>query len=297
MNLHHLKVFWVVSQAGSISAGAQQLHISQPAVTREIRDLEQSLGLTLFDRLPRGIRLTEGGQRLQHFAERIFTLEHAAERELLNFAQLHHGEINLAASNTIGTYWLPAVLTRFRQKHPGIRLQLLISNTQGILQQLDDGLISLGFVEGTFSPGRYHNQLLQDDCLLPVVSPKHPLAKARRLRLAHLQQHDLYLRESGSGSRISVEQLYQQHGLEAQPSIVVTSSEALKQLISEGQGIAWLSPLTIQSELSNGSLCCLDLADSPAERTLHVLWRADSQLSPAAATLLEQVQQASPTAS
>ena len=90
MNLHHLKVFLAVAQAGSVSRGAETLHISQPAVTREIRDLEASLGLALFDRHPRGVKPTEGGQRLLQFAERIFALEQAAERDLRDLAGLGH---------------------------------------------------------------------------------------------------------------------------------------------------------------------------------------------------------------
>src|SRR5690606_5723447 len=132
MNLHHLKVFLAVAEAGSISSGAESLHISQPAVTREIRELEASLGLPLFDRHPRGVKPTEGGRRLLQFAERIFALEQAAERDLRDLAGLGHGELILGASATLGAYWLPPLLNRFRERHPGVFVGLQMSNTREV---------------------------------------------------------------------------------------------------------------------------------------------------------------------
>jgi len=206
MNLHHLKVFLAVADAGSISAGAERLHISQPAVTREIRDLEASLDLRLFDRQPRGVRLTEGGLRLHDYARRIFALERAAERDLRDFAQLEQGELHLGASATLGAYLLPPLLTRFRALHPQIFVSLEVSNTDVVTRQLDEGRISLGFVEGSFAQADYAHRLLARDALLPVASPLHPLARAERLQASDLQAYPLYMRESGSGARASIEQ-------------------------------------------------------------------------------------------
>lgn len=290
MNLHHLKVFLAVAQAGSISAGAQRLHISQPAVTREIRELEASLGLPLFDRHPRGVRPTEGGQRLLQFAERIFALEQAAERDLRGFANLGQGELQLGASATLGAYLLPPLLNYFRRRHPQVFVDLRVSNTREVTQQLDDGSIALGFVEGPFPTAGHAHHLLARDRLLPVVGPAHPLAGKRQLHMAELQQHELYMREPGSGARASIEQAYREHGLEARAALVGGGTEPLKRLIAGGHGIAWLSQLVIEDELADGRLLCLDVCDLKIERDLHVLWRRDSQLSPAPAAFLQQLE-------
>ena len=286
MNLHHLKVFRAVAEAGSISAGAARLHISQPAVTREIRELEASVGVPLFDRQPRGVALTEGGQRLLQYAQRIFALEQAAEHELRSFASLSQGELRLGASATLGSYLLPPLLGRFRAEHPQVFVDLRVSNTAEVTAQLDDGLIALGFVEGPFAAGDYAHRRLARDALLPVAGPRHPLAGRRGLGLAELAAHALYLREPGSGTRRSVEQAYREHGLEAQPGMVVGGTEALKRLIADGQGIAWLSQLAVVDELASGRLVRLDVRDREIVRDLHVLWRRDSQLSPAPAAFL-----------
>ncbi|MGQ7959765.1 LysR family transcriptional regulator [Pseudomonas sp. SP16.1] len=286
MNLHHLKVFLAVAEAGSISAGAARLHISQPAVTREIRDLEASLELRLFDRQARGVHLTEGGQRLHDYARRIFALEQAAERDLRDFAQLEQGELHLGASATLGAYLLPPLINRFRVLHPQLFVSLEVSNTEVVTRQLDDGRISLGFVEGPFAQADYDHRLLARDALLPVVAPQHPLAAVEHLQAADLQAYPLYLREPGSGARASVEQAYRAHGLEPRAGMAIGSTEALKRLLGDGQGVAWLSQRVVERELASGELRRLAVADLHIERELHVLWRPGASLSPAPAAFL-----------
>lgn len=292
MNLHHLRVFLAVAECGGIGAGAARLHISQPAVTREIRELETSVGVPLFDRHPRGVSLTEGGRRLLQYAQRIFALELAAERELRGFANLSQGELQLGASATLGAYLLPALLNRFRERHPQVFVSLQISNTGEVAEQLDDGRIALGFVEGEFARERYASRLLARDALLPVVGPRHPLAGRRDLEMQELAEHALYLREPGSGARASVEQAYRAHGLEVQPHMVIGGTEALKRLIADGHGIAWLSQLVVEDELASGRLRRLDVAERQILRELHVLWRQDCQLSPAPAAFLALLESA-----
>lgn len=286
MNLHHLKVFLAVAEAGSISAGAERLHISQPAVTREIRDLEASLDLRLFDRLPRGVQLTEGGLRLLDYAQRIFTLESAAERDLRDFAQVEQGELHMGASATLGAYLLPRLISRFRREHPHIFISLEVSNTDVVTRQLDEGRISLGFVEGPFAQDAYAHRLLARDALLPVVAPSHPLARLERLDAVQLQAYPLYMREPGSGARNSIEQAYRDHGLEPRAGMAIGSTETLKRLLADGQGIAWLSQRVVERELASGELHHLPVQDLQIERELHVLWRQGASLSPAPAAFL-----------
>ena len=148
MNLHHLAIFHGVARAGSVNAAARLLHTSQPAISRELRTLEERLGMPLFDRLPRGMRLTEAGQMLLGFAERIFGLDEAAERAMRELADLEGGQLAIGASNTIGTYLLPAALAAFHGRHPKVNLQLEVANTQEILAGVLDSRFTLGFVEG-----------------------------------------------------------------------------------------------------------------------------------------------------
>ncbi|WP_137823098.1 LysR family transcriptional regulator [Pseudomonas sp. D(2018)] len=287
MNLHHLKVFLAVAESGSISAGASRLFISQPAVTREIRDLETSIGLTLFDRRPRGVNLTEGGQRLLQYAQRIFALEAAAERDLRGFASLDDGELRLGASATLGSYLLPELIERFHQVHPSVAVDLAVSNTREVAAQLEDGRISLGFVEGEFDRQAFSSHLLDRDRLLAVVGPTHVLAGSGELSAQDLAGQDHYLREQGSATRASVEQAYRERGIELRVRMSIGSTEALKRLVQDGRGIAWLSPHMVRAELASGRLVRLEVSDLRIERELHALWRPGQSLSPAPAAFLE----------
>lgn len=287
MNLHHLRIFLAVADTGSISAGAQRLHISQPAVTREIREFEASLGLALFDRRPRGVALTEGGRRLLPYAQRIFALDQAAERDLGDFVRLASGELRLGASATLSGYLLPGFIADFQRQHPQVFIDLKVSNTRHVARQLDDRQIDLGFVEGAFDHQAHAWHRLAFDRLLPVVGPGHPLAGRTGLTAQDLAGQPLYLREPGSGARASVEQAYRDWRIDAPVRMALGSTEALKRVIQGGTGLAWLSERVVERALADGRLVRLDLGPLSIERALSVLWRRDEQLSPVPAAFLQ----------
>jgi DNA-binding transcriptional LysR family regulator len=289
MNLHHLKVFLAIAQTGSISAGAARLFISQPAVTREIRELEARLRLPLFDRQSRGVTLTAAGQRLLPYAERIFALEQAAERDLQAFANLDCGELHLGASATLGSYLLPALIADFHQQHPELHMSLQIDNTAACLQQLERNTITLAFIEGPFDPEQVNHRHLGTDALLPVASPRHPLARQTTVSPEELASAALLIREHGSGTRASLEQAYQALGLTPRIAMALGNSEALKRSLLAGQAVAWISELALQEELRSGQLCRLPVSGLQISRDLHAVWRREHSLSPAASALLEQV--------
>jgi DNA-binding transcriptional LysR family regulator len=292
MNLHHLKVFLAVAQTGSISAGAARLFISQPAVTREVRELEARLRLPLFDRQSRGVSLTAAGQRLLPYAERIFALEQAAERDLQAFANLGCGELALGASATLGSYLLPALIARFHQQYPQLQLSLQIGNTAASLRQLERNDITLAFIEGPFDREQFSHRQLGTDALLPVASPQHPLANRSELSPAELAATPLLIRELGSGTRTTLEQAYQALGLQPHIAMALGNSEALKRSLLAGQAVAWISELAVQDELHSGQLRCLAVSGMSISRDLHAVWRREHSLSPAADALLSQVHDA-----
>src|SRR5580700_2167879 len=139
MNLNHLAIFHAVAETRGISLGAERLHISQPAVSKQIQELERSLGTKLFDRIPRGVRLTESGELLAGHARRLFALEAEAETALGELRGLERGRLAVGASLTIGVYLLPDVLAKFHQRYPGIELAVDIANTDEVQTRLLDG--------------------------------------------------------------------------------------------------------------------------------------------------------------
>ena len=282
MKFTHLAAFDAAAPAGSVTAAAEQLHVSQPALTREIRELEERLGVALFDRLPRGMQLTEAGQMLAEYARQIFRLADAAEAAVGEFAGLKRGHLVVASSRTIGTYLMPALMDAYRDLYPGVTIELVISNSEQVKSAVLGQRCQLGLIEGPYGDDAFEVMSLGDDEIMAVAGPGHPLARRRTLNAAALSDVELVMREEGSGTREVVEQAYAAHGLSLDPALVVGSQEAIKRLLRIGHAVSWVSRLSVQDELESGALVQLPVADIRVARNLHMLWRKGQTLSPAA---------------
>jgi DNA-binding transcriptional LysR family regulator len=282
MNFTHLAAFDAVAQTGSVTAAAERLHVSQPALTREIRELEERLGVALFDRMPRGMQLTEAGRLLAEYAGQIFRLADAAEVAVGEFAGLKRGHLVIASSRTIGTYLMPALMDVYRDLYPGVTIELVISNTEQVKSAVLGQRCQLGLIEGSYGDGAFDVMSLGDDEIIAVAGPNHPLAQRRRLNAAALSDVELVMREEGSGTREVVEEAYAAHGLALEPGLVVGSQEAIKRLLRIGHAVSWVSRLSVRDELEAGNLVELPITDIRVVRQLNMLWRKNQSLSPAA---------------
>lgn len=296
MNFTHLAAFQAVVETGSVTAAAERLHVSQPALTREIRTLEERLGLPLFDRLPRGMQPTEAGRLLAGFAGQIFKLAETAETALAELGDLGRGQLSVAASRTTGAYLLPPIVDAYRQRHPGVTLDLEVSNTQAVQDRLLAFECQLGLVEGPVDLQTFDADELGEDEIVAVVGARHPLARAGRhdadatgasapdtpLSAAQLEDAELVMREPGSGTREVVEQAYASHGLTLRPSLSVGSPEAIKQLLRLGHALSWVSRRSVADELAAGLLVQLPIQDVHITRSLRMIWRRGHSLSPSA---------------
>ena len=286
MNLRHLSVFHGIAKAGSVNAAARLLHTSQPAVSRELRTLEERLGVLLFDRLPRGMRLTEAGKVLLDYAERIFGLDEAAERAMRELSDLEGGQLAIGASNTIGTYLLPAFASSFHVRYPKVSLDLEIGNTQEIVKGVLDSRFALGFIEGRIRDEAMEAREFRRDRIVAVVAPQHLLAKGRAPRRA-LAESPSILREPGSGTREIVERAFARHRLTLHCGLQINSSEALKRAAMAGGGVGWISELCVVEELRSGLLVELKTPGLALERPLYTLKLRGRHLSRSALAFLE----------
>ncbi|QBC44782.1 LysR family transcriptional regulator [Iodobacter fluviatilis] len=282
MNFTHLEAFFAVVKMGSVTAASEHLHVSQPALTREIRELEERFGVVLFDRLPRGMKPTEAGVLLAQFAAQIFTLANSAENAVGEFAEVLRGDLRLAASRTIGVYFLPKILDTFRRLYPGVTIDLAVTNTEQVEETLLTQERQVGFIEGTYDIALFDAVLIGHDEIIPVVSPSNSLYAKGSVSAAEIGCGELVVREAGSGSRAVVEQSYAQHGLVLAPKLYVGSTEAIKQLLLLGNAVAWISQRSIAEELANGSLVKLAVTDLKIERDFTMIWRKSRGLSPSA---------------
>ncbi len=175
MNLNHLAIFHAVAQEKSVTAASRRLLISQPAISKQLRQFEKTLGVTLFDRQPRGVRPTEAGEVLASYAARLFSLAGEARHAIDELRGLRRGRLRVGASTTIGIYLLPEIFVRFRAAHPAIHLELQIASSEVLAERLINGSLDIAFTEGAITNESLESNVLMFDDLVAIAPPNHPL--------------------------------------------------------------------------------------------------------------------------
>jgi DNA-binding transcriptional LysR family regulator len=269
MNLNHLAVFHAVAHCQSVSRGAEHLMISQPAVSKQIKLLEKSLGAILLDRLPRGVRLTAAGEALADYARRIFSLDAEAERVLGEMAGLRRGRLAVAATPTIGVYMLPAALVKFRRKFPGIEMRMEVHPTPTIERLIVEGAIDVGLAESKPLSTEVEARVFASDRLVAIAPRRHELARRRSVRARDLCREPFLVRETGSGTKSLVERALDERGLSVEPVMSLGSTEAIKRAVMEGVGVAIVSRLAVEAEIRSGRLAEIRVGDLLIERPLY----------------------------
>lgn len=287
MNRNHLALFLAVAQAGGISRGAAALRVSQPAVSKQIAELEGALGVRLLERLPRGCRLTEAGKILADYAHRWRSLEEDAVRAIEEYRGLKRGRLAIGASMTIGGYLLPVVMAEFHRQYPEVELQLEIANTHRIQRALLDGAIEVGFTEGPLESEELESKVCFQDELVAIAPAGHPLLKKSRVSVRELCQEPFIMREEGSGTRAVIENALRQKGYKIKPLLSVASPEGIKNLVAAGMGLAIVSRLIVNLEVQAGLLAIVPLKDLVIQRPLHLQYVRGRPQSPALLKFLE----------
>ncbi|HEY1685369.1 MAG TPA: LysR family transcriptional regulator [Tepidisphaeraceae bacterium] len=294
MNPNHLALFHAVSEAGSFTKAAERLFISQPALSQQVGQLEQSLGVKLFDRLPRGVRLTHAGQILAAHAARIAALDEQALRQIQELRGLARGRLTIGASQTIGVYLMPEILGRFRRMHPQIDLDLQIGNTEVIQQRLADDLLDLALTEGFIQQPDLDASIFEQDNLVAIVPPRHSLLEKKSVSAKQFCVEPMIAREQGSGTRAVIERALARKSVQRTVAMTLGNLEAIKRAVQAGIGVAIVSRLSITQELAAGTLIELPLTDLQIRRPLHRLELRGKVRSPAAEALVSMLSEDAP---
>jgi DNA-binding transcriptional LysR family regulator len=283
LNLHHLRVFAAVAQESSFSRAAAALRLSQPAVSKTVQELERQTQLALFDRSGRAPRLTDAGSALFARARELFGVERIAEEELSALRGLERGILRVGASTTIATYFLPPLLARFHQQHPGVKLIAESANTRAIARRLLEGRLDIALVEGPVSHERISVIPWREDELVVIAPASHPLVHRRRVRASDLANEPFILREPGSGTRVVAEAGLAEHGLHPGTTVQLGSTEAIKQAVAAGLGLAVVSRAAAADQLALGYIAIVPLRSRAFRRALTELRLAGRAPSAAAA--------------
>jgi DNA-binding transcriptional LysR family regulator len=279
--LRQLRVFEAVARQLSFSRAAAELHLSQPAVSMQVKLLEGLAGLPLFERLGKKIFLTEAGAELHQHSRVIAQQLRDADEALAARNGLSQGRLVITMVST-AKYIVPPLLARFLRLHPALAIKLSAHNREVVLKQLADNEVDLAIMgqtpegmEAVAEPFARHPHVV-------IAAPRHPLAKKRRIPLARLAEETFLIREPGSGTRGLLERLFAEHRLPLNVSMEMASNETIKQAVQAGMGISLLSLHTIELELKMRRLVVLDIQGLPLVRNWHVVRLAAKRLSPVA---------------
>jgi len=289
--LRQLEVFEAIARLGSFTRAAEELFLTQPTVSMQIKKLADAVGMPLFEQVGKKVYLTDAGRALHAFTREL--LDHFArfEMTLADMKGLKQGTLRLAVVTT-AKYFAPRLLGPFCQEYPGIDVSLKVSNRERILERLaenQDDLYILGQppeeIDAVAEP-------FLDNPLVVLAPASHPLTGKKRIPLARLAEEPFLLREPGSGTRKALERLFADHGLTIKMRMELGSNEAIKQAIVGGLGVSVLSRHTLALDAPMGQLAILDVAGFPIERQWYVAYPAGKQLSIVARTFLEYLKQA-----
>lgn len=282
LTLRQLKVFEAVARLRSFSRAAEALHLSQPAVSMQVRQLEDGVGLPLFEQLGKKIFLTEAGQEMFHYSRSIAAQLDEMEGVLSRMKGLEQGRLKITVVST-ANYFAPQLLASFCQRHAGVSINLDVTNREVLLQQLANNETDMAIM-GQPPEGRdLSTDSFMDNPLVVIAPPHHALAGQVRIPVRRLAEESFLVREPGSGTRGAMERFFREHGIEPRTGMVMSTNEAIKQAVQAGMGLGIVSLHTVALELETRRLVILDVESFPIARHWFVVHRLNKRLSPAAA--------------
>jgi DNA-binding transcriptional LysR family regulator len=287
-SLRQLRVFEMAASLRSFSKTAAALHLTQPGVSMHIKELEANAGLPLFERMGKKLFITEAGEELLTRAREVLRTLKDAEDVLDGLKGLRRGRINLAVVST-AKYFVPRLLARFGKSYPELDIRLAVSNRNSVIEQLVANEVDFAIMgRSPHSLNTIAEPFAQNPHVI-VAAPDHPLAARRRIPVEMVAKETFIVREPGSGTRLAMQQFFEERQIPCKVGLEMASNETIKQAVMAGMGVSFLSRHTIDLELCTERLVVLDVRGTPVMRLWHVAHLAHKRLSPTAAAFREFV--------
>jgi DNA-binding transcriptional LysR family regulator len=281
LTLRQLDILEAVARCGSFSRASAELHLTQPAVSMQIKQLESTLGMPLFEQMGKRIHLTEAGQETLLATQAVLRELGNLEHTLANLQGLKGGTLTVSSAST-ASYFTARLVAIFREIHPDVRVSLNVVNRETLLKHLAENSIDLALMG---QPPEGHDlwaQPFMDNPLVVIAAPSHPLAGQRQIPLPRLIEESYIGREPGSGTRGAVEKFFAENNLVLNAAMEMNKNEAIKQAVEVGLGLSVVSLHTVQAELTARTLCVLDVQGFPLHRQWYLVQRQGKRLGPAA---------------
>jgi LysR family transcriptional regulator, low CO2-responsive transcriptional regulator len=279
LNLHQLATFQVVAKHGSFVRAAEELHLSQPAVSAHIRHLEKAVGVKLFDQIGRKTYLTPAGEELYLYSQKIFSVMVETLEAMATLRSPHYGRLSLGADTTVGTYIVPSLLGKFHQVYPEVEIFMEVLNHAALVDALVSRRIDMAVMAKVPTGIPVFSEPFVNNELVLVAPPTHSLAGRAHVPFAAVAREHFLLREPGSSTRDALETFFEEAGYPLLVSMQVGNNSAIKRSVAAGLGIALLSRSVIDMELKTNRLVILDVEGFPIVRQWHIVQLQDKNLS------------------
>lgn len=290
--LHQLKVFEATARHGSFTRAAEELFLTQPTVSMQVKQLTKAVGLPLFEQVGKRLYLTDAGRELFATCQEIFNQLDQLEMKVANMKGMKQGHLRLAVITTT-KYFMPRLLGPFCQQYPGIDVSLTVTNHEHVIERLANNQDDLYVMSQLPDHLEIKAHPFLDNPLVVIAPHNHPLAKEKNIPLKRIAEETFIMREPGSGTRSAFQKLLDSQGLTVKVRLELGSNEAIKQAIAGGLGIAVLSRHTLTLEGTLGELTILDVEGFPIHRDWYIVHLTGKQLSVVASTFLDYLQQES----
>ena len=278
VTLRQLKVFAAVARHLSFTKAAEELCLTQPAVSMQVKQLEHQLDVSLFEQLGKKIYLTDAGAEVYHYSRQITQQLEELEMVLANLKGLERGKLKISVAST-ANYFAPTLLGTFCARFPGVTVSLDVTNRETLLRQLIENEVDLVVMGQPPSDMDLEAGAFMENPLVVVAPKDHPLVGEKNIPLKRLEKETFLVREQGSGTRSAMERFFAQHDVHINTGMEVGSNEGIKQSVQAGLGLGLLSRDTVEMELALGRLQILDVAEFPILRHWYVVHRKGKRLS------------------
>lgn len=288
ITIRQLQVFTSVAKHLSYTRAAEELHLTQPAVSMQIKQLEKSIGLNLFEQIGKKIYLTEAGNVVLGHAISITAKLNSIENDLELLKGIDGGRLTVCIASTVN-YFATRLISRFSQAYPSVQISLDVTNRHELLKRLDTNEPDLVLMGRPPESADLISTAFMDNPLVIIANPHHPLAKESKIPIARLSSETFVLREQGSGTRAAMESMFEKHNIEPNASTQLSGNESIKQAVEAGLGLALVSFHTVDLELKAKRLTTLDVEHFPILKKWHIGHRSGKQLSATAQAFMEFV--------
>ncbi|NOY62401.1 MAG: LysR family transcriptional regulator [Gammaproteobacteria bacterium] len=288
VTIRQLKVFAAVAKHNSFTRAAEALHLTQPAVSMQVKQLEGSAGLPLFEQIGKKIFLTEAGREMYHYARQIAQQLNEAEEVMQALKGIQRGRLAISVAST-ANHFGTRLLAAFSKKYPSVTIKLDVVNRETLLHQLVENEKDLVIMGQPPSNIELNTEPFMENPLVMVAHAGHPWAKEKNIKAERLRDKTFVVREPGSGTRMAMERFFESHGIPFEPGMEMTSNEAIKQAVEAGLGLAVVSIHTLELELETGRLAILNVQGFPIMRHWYVVHPRSKRLSPVAETFRQFV--------